>query len=97
MPTAVRKSIPIDPADRDVVQRIRTPGSPEHEALRAEGVELSETSSEAEALHALLVVGRRALEESVLEAGYARLATAEDDEDREFRRAISQRAARLVD
>jgi hypothetical protein len=97
MPVATRKSVPVERAEYDLVQRLREPGSPEQEAVRAAGVELSERPSEAEALHALLVVGRRALDEQLLEMGYAALAASEDEEDRQVRRELRRRAERLAD
>jgi hypothetical protein len=64
------------------------------------GVELSESPSEAEALHALVEVGRRAIEERVAEAelatGYAELARTITDEDRSIARAATLATARRL-
>jgi hypothetical protein len=97
MTTTARKSVPIARAEYELVQRIQTPGSPEQDAVRAAGVQLSDQPSEAEALHALLVVGHRALDERLLEIGYAALAASEDEEDRRVRRELRRRADRFAD
>ncbi|HSA51857.1 MAG TPA: hypothetical protein VLH10_17320 [Yinghuangia sp.] len=92
----VRKSVPLAAEDREHLERLRTPGSAEREALAVvTGMELDGQVSEAEALHALLVAGRAAVTEQVMLNGYA--ASAEDDEDRAARRAMRSRAATLGD
>lgn len=97
-PTTVRKSIPLTTEDQAHLDRLRTPGTPEHEALsEISGVPIPENASEAETLHALLAAGKAAVIERVMLTGYAALAAAEDDEDRSARRAMRERAARLGD
>ncbi|MGC0313252.1 hypothetical protein [Kitasatospora acidiphila] len=94
----VRKSVPLTDEDQVHLERLRTPGTPEHEALsQVAGILLPDDASEAETLHALLMAGRAAVTELVMIGGYAALAAAEDDEDRTARRAIRARAARLGD
>jgi hypothetical protein len=94
----VRKSIPLTAEDQAHLDRLRTPGTPEHEALsQVAGILLPENASEAETLHALLTAGRAAVTERVMLTGYAALAAAQDDEDRSARRAMRDRAARLED
>jgi len=94
----IRKSVPLTPEDQAHLDRIRDPGSPEHEALsQLSGILLSDDASEAETLHALLAAGRAAVTERVMIGGYAALAAAEDDEDRTVRRAMRARAAQLRD
>ncbi|MDJ0344347.1 hypothetical protein QMK19_29705 [Streptomyces sp. H10-C2] len=58
---------------------------------------LSDDASEAETRHALLTAGRVAVIERVMIGGYAALAAPENDEDRDSRRAMRARAARLGD
>jgi hypothetical protein len=94
----VRKSIPLTPDDQAHLDRLRTPGTPEHEALaQVAGILLPDDASEAETLHALLTAGRAAITERVMLTGYAALAAAQDDEDAAARRAMRARAARLED
>ncbi len=94
----VRKSVPLTEEDQAYLERLREPETPEHEALaQATGILLADDASEAETLHALLTAGRMAVTERVMVSGYAALAAAEDDEDRETRRAMRARAAGLED
>jgi len=96
--TTVRKSIPLTAEDQAQLDRLRTPGTPEHEALnQLSGVPIPDNASEAETLHALLAAGQAAVVERVMLTGYAALAAAQDDEDRSARRAMRDRAARLGD
>ncbi|MFW6694680.1 hypothetical protein [Streptomyces sp. MAR4 CNX-425] len=91
----VRKSVPLTSEDQAVLDRLRTPGTAEHEALRdVAGILLDDDASEAETLHALLTAGRLAVTERVMLSGYAALAAAQD-EDAADRRAMRARAARL--
>lgn len=96
--TKLRKSVPLTAEDRAHLDRLRTPGTPEHEALsEVAGILLPDDASEAETLHALLTAGRVAVAERVMVSGYAALAAAEDEEDRAARRAMRARAAHLGD
>jgi len=96
--TTVRKSVPLTAEDQAQLDRLRTPGTPEHEALsQLSGVPIRENASEAETLHALLAVGQAAVVERVMLTGYVALATAQDGEDRSTRRVMRDRAARFGD
>lgn len=96
--TVTRKSIPLSAADQAQLDRLRTPGTPEHEALiQLSKTPISENASEAETLHALLSIGHAAIVERLMLSGYAALAAEQDDEDRAARRAMRDRAARLGD
>jgi|RhiMetStandDraft_4_1073278.scaffolds.fasta_scaffold206967_2 hypothetical protein len=91
-----RKSVPITLDDIEDVERLRSEDRLYREALQAvAGVELSDQPSEAEALHALIAAGRWALHQHVMATGYAALAAAQTDEDREITREISRRARLL--
>ncbi|MBT2488239.1 hypothetical protein J7E96_06820 [Streptomyces sp. ISL-96] len=92
----IRKSIPLSHEDQAHLERLRTAGTPEHEALKqVAGILLADDASEAETLHALLTAGRIAVTERVMLTGYAALAAAQDDEDAAARRAMRARSARL--
>ncbi|MFF2618985.1 hypothetical protein [Kitasatospora sp. NPDC058046] len=87
-----RKSVPVTAEDTQTVERLREPAGAYRAAI-AEllGVELSANPSEAEVLQALLEAGRIAVEQKVMATGYAALAAARDDEDREHARAMRSR------
>ncbi|MEU8561664.1 hypothetical protein AB0C45_09260 [Streptomyces cyaneofuscatus] len=96
--TKVRKSVPLSQEDQAHIERLRTTGSPEHEALeQMAGIRLPDDASEAETLHALLTAGRIAVTEHAMLTGYAALAAAQDEEDTSTRRAMRARSARLED
>lgn len=96
--TKVRKSVPLTAEDQAHLDRLRTPGSPEREALsQVAGILLPDDASEAEALHALIAAGCAAITERAMLTGYAALAAAQDDEDRSVRRAMRTRAGQLED
>lgn len=98
MGAVIRKSVPINDREREFVERLRTPGSPERDALSVvAGVDLSGEVSEAEILHALVSVGRDAVAEQVLEDGYRALAASENEEDRALHRAMRDRAVRVAE
>ena len=101
MASQVRKSVPLTKDDTASVQRLRIDTFWREAALEIAGVELSDSPSEAEALHALVTVGRSVLADHVTEramaTGYAALAQAQADEDRAIARATGLRAARLAD
>jgi hypothetical protein len=90
--TLSRKTVPVTAEDTRTVDRVREPHSA-HRAALAEllGVELSANPSEAEVLQALVEAGRMALEQQVMVTGYAALAAAQDEEDREYELAMRGR------
>lgn len=93
-----RKSVPLTGDDQAILDRLRTPGTAEHEALGdVTGMPLSDEASEAETLHALLTVGFMAVTERAMLRGYAALAAAQDEDDAGDRRAMRSRVARLTD
>lgn len=95
MASVIRKSIPIDAHVEDMLRRIRRHDTPENEALcQVTGIRVDDDTSEAEALRALLNAGRLAVQEKVMENGYAALAAAQDEEDREHEAAMRARGAR---
>jgi hypothetical protein len=94
----VRKSVPLTHEDEAHLKQLRTPGTPEHQALsQIAGILLPDDASEAETLHALLMAGRAAVTERVMISGYAALAASRDDEDHATHRAMRARAAHLGD
>src|SRR5215510_3238642 len=93
-----RKSVPITPDDIEDLERLRGDDRLYREAVQAvAGVELPDKPSEAEALHALIAAGRWAVQQHVMATGYAALAAAQTDEDREITQEISRRARLLGD
>lgn len=96
----VRKSVPLGQAGLDGVRSLRADVSWREAAMEIAGVGLSPDPSEAEALHALVEVGRRVIEKRVaeaeLEAGYAALALTITDEDRAITRAAGLATARRL-
>lgn len=98
MATLTRKNVSLRTQELEVVARVRDEGSPEREALRdAFGVELPERVSEAESLRVVLKVGLRAIEEKIMDNGYAELAASQTDEDASSTRAVRDRGARYTD
>jgi hypothetical protein len=96
--TKIRKSVPLTAADTQSVASLRGDISWQEAALEIAGIELSPDPSEAEALHALVAVGRSVLADRVSEktmaSGYAALAESYTDEDRDLSRASGRRTAR---
>jgi hypothetical protein len=89
-----RTPVPLTEQDRDLLEAIRTPGTPENTAIQhLAGRTLGPETSASAALHALVDVARKAVLEEVMVTGYAALAAAENDEDRAFRRAARRRTA----
>jgi hypothetical protein len=92
-----RKSVPLDDADLAGLMLLRTDMTWREAAMEIDGTHLSATPSEAEALQAMVAIGRRAIqaraEEKELEAGYTALAESSDREGREMTRALSRRTA----
>ncbi|GAA3064466.1 hypothetical protein GCM10017562_32590 [Streptomyces roseofulvus] len=96
MATMTRKSVPLDALVEETMERVRRHASPENAALRqVTGISVSDDTSDAEVLRALLNAGRVAVQERALENGYAALAAAQDDEDRAY--AAARRARRRSD
>lgn len=94
--TAARKSVPLTAEDIAAAQQLRSAAHGVRAALKGRGVALSPTPSEAEALHALVALGRTVFEQAVEEEGYQRLAAfnATDDEARNWRASRRARAVR---
>jgi hypothetical protein len=96
--TKTRKSVPLEQADSEGLERLRLDIVWQEAARDLGGIELSEHPSEAEALHAMLVVGRRVLAERVndlaMERGYAALAATRTADDRELVHSPGRRTAR---
>ena len=96
-----RKSVPLTADDAADVATLRVDLFWQQAAQEVAGVRLSESPSEAEALQALVAVGRRVLADRVaeqrMETGYAELAATQVDEDRALARATGRRTARLGD
>jgi hypothetical protein len=90
---SIRKTVPLTPELLAVLDAAATIGSAEHDVL----VEIAGQGagrSEAAVLRALLELGSAALKDKVAERGYAALAAAETDEDREFHAAMRRRVKR---
>lgn len=88
----VRKSVPLTADDQQELDRIRAPHSRERAALgELTGIELGEQASDAELLHALVLAGRAAITDQIMDTGYAEWAASETDEDREFERMTRAR------
>lgn len=93
-----RLPVPLTDEDRDLLEALRTPGTPENAAIeRLVEHSFGRNTSAAAALHALVEVGRKAVVEEVMLTGYAALAAAQDDEDRAYNRAARQRSATVVE
>lgn len=89
--TAVRKSVSLTPAALELVRQIRTPGSIQRDAIERELGALPASTSEAQAIAALISMGSAVLEARVLDAAYAAEAAAYTPEDRQFREAQRSR------
>ncbi|WP_147269007.1 hypothetical protein [Sphaerisporangium album] len=95
--TSSRAPVPLTEQDRELLEAIRTPGTPENVAVQAlAGQTLSPETSTSAALHTLIDVARNAVLEEVMATGYAALAAAHDDEDHAFRRAARRRTAEVA-
>lgn len=82
--------MPLHTAELAILERVRSAGTPEFDALR-EVCSLSETASEAESLHAILKIGLATIEEKVMNHGYAAMAAERDDEDLAIASMMRQR------
>lgn len=95
--TKVRKSVPVTQDDTSAVDHLRSDAVWQKAAIDLIGHKLSEHPSEAEALSALIAVGRATLEglvtESALEAGYKELAASLDNEGYRINRTTARRSA----
>jgi len=95
-----RKSVPLTPDDADGVRRLRVDLVWQRAAFDLAGIRFSDRPSEAEAIRALVEVGRTALTARVSEAalaqGYAELAESQSAQDDAVNRAVGRRGARRV-
>lgn len=87
---ATRKTVPLTAEELAIIEASRDQGSPAYDAL-VELVGPAATRSEAAALHGALSLGLGLIRERVAEHGYAALAAAQTDEDREFHAIMRQR------
>ena len=89
--------MPLDDDDLAGLTALRTDMMWREAAMEIDGTELSASPSEAEALRAMVAIGRRTIQararEKELEAGYEAVAAAVDPEDRQVDRALSRRTA----
>jgi hypothetical protein len=75
MPKTLRKKVPIHDAEADMISRLRTPGSQEAARIAEfTGINVDPSTSEAQALYALVVAGCRVADRESEEDGYRRLA-----------------------
>ena len=92
-----RKSLPLTPKDLDDLARLHDLESPERRALR-QMLGSEPGSSDAQVLHALLVVALRRVAEQVEEEGYRELARARSqDDDAELDALRARRRFRSVE
>lgn len=97
---ATRKNVPMRAEDLETVNALRSGEGDTAEALRElTGVRIDAASSEAETIHALFLLGRRALEEKVLDLGYQRAAAFDeaDPERQAWKRVMRNRRLRPFD
>lgn len=88
--TQLRKTVPLTSREAALVERARTAGTPQHQALtRLVGAEVA--SSEAATLHALVAFGLTALGEQIALDDYEQLAASRDDEDAEYEQTMRRR------
>lgn len=95
--TKVRKQVPLDLDDLTDLSALRAHEGDKADALHAlTGIRLRNNAPESEALHALVVAGRKALAERELEIGYGRAAAYERShpEVQTWRRAMRGRHLR---
>lgn len=73
MAKTLRRHVPVHPADQEAVEHLRTENSPQATALAVlTGITIGPDSSEAAALHAMMVAGRELMEQKALEDSYRR-------------------------
>jgi hypothetical protein len=89
--TVARKSLPLTARDLRDLDILR--GSPARRGALASlvDIEVGETLSEAQLLHAVLEAGLRAVEERIEEDGYARIAAERSETEQAARRAVARR------
>lgn len=87
-----RESVPVTPAEAEILERLAQRSGPERDALAELVGELG--TSRASVLHALLSVGVQAVRERARENAYAELAAATDpDDEHEIRTARRRQIA----
>ena len=92
-----RKPLPLTERDLEDLRRLHDAASPQRRALR-QLLGFEPGSSDAQMLHALLVVGLRRVEEQVEEEGYRQLALARTrDEEAELGTLRQRRRSRRVE
>lgn len=96
--TAARKSVPLTEEDLAAAQGLRHAPHGVRDILKGNGVALSPAPSEAEALHALVALGRTVYQEAVETEGYRRLAefTAQDEESQRWHASRAARRAQRL-
>jgi hypothetical protein len=88
--TTIRKTVPLTGQEAALVERARTHGTPQHEALiRLVGSDVPR--SDAATLHALLAFALNALGEQIALDDYEQLAASRDTEDEGYERAMRRR------
>lgn len=95
--STVRKNVPLDQDDLRDLTAIKETGSDKAAALYSiTGIKLSEKPSEAEVLHALVVLGRQVVADKEVEIGYQKLARfmEDDSEAKAWRTSRRARTAR---
>ncbi|WP_327048294.1 hypothetical protein OG320_10680 [Microbispora sp. NBC_01189] len=92
-----RAPVPLNDQDKEFLDAIRTPGTPENSAIeRLVGKTLGLETSTSSALHTLVDVARKAVLEEVMVSGYAALAASLDDDDHAFTRAARRRTTEIA-
>jgi hypothetical protein len=92
-----RENIPIDEDDLNLINAIRTPGTPEHQAAEELlGVD-PDRDSKATILARVLHEGVQTVRERALAVGYVAYAAAYDEEDRAFDDAMRRRGRSRTD
>jgi len=86
----IRKSVPLTPDELAALDAARTDGTAVHDAL-TELAGPDAARSEATALQALVRLGITAVRERAMDHGYAALAAAQDQEDRDYEAAMRRR------
>lgn len=85
-----RKTVPLSTDEAALVERARTAGTPQYEALvRLAGADV--VRSEAATLHALVAFGLTTLGEQIALHDYELLAASRDEDDAEYERAMRRR------
>lgn len=96
-----RTTVTLEPTDESAVASFTDPTRTEHEVLAdwavRHGLTVTEQSSEATIIRALLRAGAEALQEQALDRGYAALAASFTDEERDEARIMRRRYAERSD